>query len=440
MSICKKYQILLICCIISSWSCASSGNFSAIDNEVERTRYTESVELLDRRRNSLYQTRDDILYYLDKGMLNYYAQNYTESSELLQMAERAIEDAYTQSITQGIGTLLLNDNAREYGGEDYEDIYINVFNALNFYHRGESEGAMVEIRRLSNKLQHLSAKYDVVISNLQRHALEENLSVIPPNPQSPVQFSDSALARYLGMLFYRSAGLSDDARISRNWLLAAFANNPSVYRHPVPASISGELEIPDGMARLNVLAFGGLSPVKTEHVTRIFLPGGHWVKIALPEMVSRRSHIHRVALVLDSGQTFDLELLEDIDAVAKATFSLRQQTIYLRTIIRTMLKSAGSIALHAASEEISNETTSLLLRLLSLTSQIFAEASEHADVRVSRYFPARAYVTGINLPPGSYNIRVNFYNRNGREIASVLHQDVIVRENALNLVEAVCLR
>ena len=292
---------------------------------------------------------------------------------------------------------------------------------------------------MTGKLGQLSLKYNTALSNLQKKALEDNLSQIPPNPSVPVRFNDSALARYLGMLFYRGAGLRDSARIDRDWLSAAFANAPAVYNHPVPSSLSGELEIPGGMARLNVLAFGGLSPVKKEAVLRISLPSDRWIKIALPEIANRGSEIHRVALVFESGGSYELELLENMDAVTKATFSERQQLVYLKTIIRAMLKGAGSSALSIAAKGTGGDSGAIM-ELFSIGAQVFAEASEKADVRASRFFPARAYVGGINLEPGSYSFQVKYYNRSGGEVASVSHNDMIVRENALNLVEAVCLK
>ena len=420
------------------WSCASTGSFAAVDGELGRGGYAGSVAQLEKNKNALYKSRDTILYYLDKGMLSHYAQDFAGSSQLLEAGERAIEDAFTRSVTQGIAAYLVNDNARDYGGEDYEDIYINAFNALNYYRRGQLEGAMVEIRRMNDKLQHLSFKYDTAISDIQKKAMEDGLSGIPQNPNAPSKFNNSALARYLGMLFYRGAGLHDDARIDRDWLLAAFANAPSVYSHPVPSSLSGELNVPRNMARLNVIAFSGLSPVKKENVARIPLPNGRWIKIALPEMVSRRSDISRVELVFDSGGSFELELLENIDAVAKEAFKARQQLIYLRTIIRAIIKTAGSSALQAAAEEKEGDSRTTL-EILSILTQIYADVSERADIRVSRYFPARAYIGGINLPPGRYSFQIKYYNRNRKVIASVWYKDMIVRENILNLAEAVCL-
>jgi len=425
------------------WSCASR-SFAVVDNELERSGYADSaiyaggVKSLEKNKKALYKNGDTILYYLDKGMLQHYAQQYSESSKLLQEGERAIEEAFTKSITQEISTYLINDNIRDYGGEDYEDIYINVFNALNYYHMEDWEGVMVEIRRMNNKLRYLSVKYDTAITGLQKKALE-NDTRIPPNPNTPTQFSDSALARYLGMLFHRAAGQYDDARIDRDMLLSVFANYPSIYAHQIPESLSGEMEIPEGMARLNVIAFGGLSPVKQESIIRIPLPDSRWIKIALPEMVSRNSEINRIELVLGDGQRFKLELLEDMAAVAKETFKARQQLIYIKTILRATVKTAGSSISGAAAKKVDG-IGGFILGLYSIVAQAYAEASEQADLRVSRYFPARAYVTGINLPPGRYSFSIKYYNRNGKEIASIWRENMNILENTLNLAEAVCLK
>jgi hypothetical protein len=418
-------------------SCAT-GSFAKVDDAVERGNYSGGIALLEEKKGSHYTPRDDVLYYLDQGMLNHYAGRYEDSSRFLETGEQAIEAAFTKSVTMEMGTYLLNDTTQEYAGEDYEDIYINAFNALNYYHEGSIEDALVEVRRMNNKTQYLSVKYGVILSNLQKKALEESAPV-PPNPDVTSRFTDSALARYLGMLFYRGAGRHDDARIDRDQLLVAFANAPGVYTYPVPSSIKDELNVPDGMARLNVLAFSGLSPVKTEETLRIPIFNSRWIKIALPDMVRRNSEVGNIAVVFDDGRRFELELLEDIDAVARETFKEKQHIIYLKSVIRAVVKGTASSALDIAANETGGET-GLVLGILSLATQVFAEVSEQADLRISRYFPAKAWAGGINLAPGTYSFRVFYYGRSGKEIASFRYEDMYVRENALNLAEAVCLR
>jgi hypothetical protein len=418
-------------------SCAST-SFVKVDGAVNREDFSGGAEIIESSKSSYYAGRDGVLYYLDKGLLCHYAGLYGESSRLLEEGERAVEAAFTKSLTMEMGTYLLNDNVREYGGEDYEDIYINAFNSLNYYHQGDIEGAMVEVRRMNNKARFLAGKYGVILSGLQKKALEESAE-IPPNINAKLNFTDSALARYLGMLFYRSSGHSDDARIDRDQLLVAFANAPNVYKHPVPSSVREELNIPSGMARLNVLGFSGLSPVKQEETLRIFLRQDRWVKISLPVMANRPSGVTGIAVILEDGRRFDLELLENINEVARETFEKRKSVIYLKTIIRATMKSAASLSLDEASEK-EGGNTGLVLGILSLATQMYAEASEQADLRISRYFPARAWVGGINLEPGTYSFRVNFYGASGRLLVSQEYKDITIRADTLNLTEAVCLR
>ncbi|GHT91710.1 hypothetical protein FACS1894140_2730 [Spirochaetia bacterium] len=420
-------------------SCAGAP-FSRVDGALDSGDYAQSAALVEKHKKALYKNQDAILYYLDKGLLTHYAGQYQDSSKLLEDGEKAIEAAFTKSVTMAIGSYLVNDTVKEYDGEDYEDIYLNVFNALNYYHRGNIDEAMVEIRRMNNKIQFLSSKYGVITSNLQKKALEESAE-IPADTKGEMRFSDSALARYLGLLFYRGTGRYDDARIDQDHLKIAFANAPGVYTFPLPSSIDDELEIPKGKARVNVLAFGGLSPAKEEETLRIPLSSFNYVKIALPVLAERPSMIKSVELVIENGPAFELELLEDIEAVARETFKKKQDVIYLKTIIRATMKGLTSTALDAAaSQEDVGGAAALILSILSLGNKIYSEASEQADLRISRYFPGRAYIGGINLDPGAYSFTVNYRDASGRPLASFRRENIMVYENALNLVEAVCLK
>jgi hypothetical protein len=418
------------------FSCVSNP-YHQVDDAVYRADYEDGALLIEKDKKKIY--RDPILYYLDKGMLTHYAEEYRDSVQLLQNGERAIEDAFTKSITMEIGSYLLNDKTKEYDGEDYEDIYINAFNALNYYHQNNIEDALVEIRRMNNKLRFLASKYDMITTNLQQTALKNN-TAIPPNPSVSSKFSDSALARYLGMLFYRGIGQYDEARIDSNQLKVAFANTPEVYSYRLPASIDEELYIPEGKARLNVIGFCGLSPIKEEEAIRVLIPGPRYIKIALPVMVYRPSAISRIEVVLDNGYSFNLELLEDIEAVAKETFKEKVNVIYLKSVLRATVKGLTSSVLGVASDLADDQTASLVLGILSLGAQAFAEASEQADLRISRYFPGKAYVGGITLDPGTYSFNINYYTVHGRLVTSFRRENIQVRENTLNLVEAICLK
>ena len=60
-------------------------------------------------------------------MLHHYNGDFEQSNTLLSKAETAFDELYTKSIGRAAASMLLNDNILEYSGEDYEDIYLNIF-------------------------------------------------------------------------------------------------------------------------------------------------------------------------------------------------------------------------------------------------------------------------------------------------------------------------
>ncbi|MDR1836583.1 MAG: hypothetical protein LBQ89_02885 [Treponema sp.] len=426
-------------------SCATTPNaYREIDIAVERSDFRAAIEAISRGAGE-YSRRNTILLYLDKGLLEHYAGDYAGSSNDLQNAERLIEEAYTKSISESFLSYIVNDNAKEYPGEDFEDIYINVFNALNYYSRGNIEGALVEIRKLSisnGKLDMLARKYEYTDPNtgvsltdtVQR---ETGVSQLPET--KTVNFSNSALARFLAALFYQVEGNADSARIEFDQLNRAFTTNRNIYHHPVPTAVEDARNVPPGKARLNVISFTGLSPIKQEAYVIQYLPFQHPILATavfkLPRLINRPSVITRIEVVVN-GEKFDLELLEDMGAVVEETFNARYSNILLKTYIRTILKYAVA---DIAAMEVTKQQGELAGFLTAAAARTGLEISESADTRMSRYLPGRAYIGGVNLDPGTYSVIINYYQGNN-VITRAEYKDIIVNPNRLNLLESVNLR
>ena len=434
--------LLLAAGTLLFFSCAGSPDaYAKIDAGVSSGSYENALASLDdengEARKTVYTSKNEVLLYLDRGMIEHYAGQYNDSSRDLEIAEQLIEDAFTKSISQEIGSYLSNDNVKDYAGEDYEDLYVNVFNSLNYYHNGDLEGALVEIRRLNEKLVLLADKYE----QAREKVLDSNQQVDPRQvPVEASKFSNSALARYLGILFYRGSGKPDDARIDYEELLRAYSLAPGIYTNPVPSSVEEELSIPPGMGRLNIIAFAGLSPVKVEENIVIPLPlppPNNVARLALPKMISRPQTIQRAEAVLDSGEKINLELIEDMGAVARETFKSKYGLTVLKTTARTITKAVTSASLARAAAKNSKDGDGLG-SLVGFLGRIYTEASEQADTRLSRYFPCYAMVGGINLEPGIYNVTVNFYGSGG--LVSSEQKEMTIRERTLNLEEFVCLK
>ncbi len=428
-------------------SCATKDPYKDVDMAVEQNDYELGIDAIIQAQESkkpLYSENNAISLFLDKGILEHYAGRYADSSQDLQDAERMIEEAYTKSISADVASYIANDNTKEYAGEDFEDIYINVFNALNYYNDGNIEGALVEIRKLtesSGKLSLLAQKYEGKGPNAGEWVLEQlanlGLSINPVLPQGKsVNFANSALARYLSALFYQADGNSDSARIEFEQLQRAFLTQKNIYQNPIPEAVEQARNVPEGKARLNIISFTGLSPVKEEEIIEYNFPGfGYSLNLAtfkLPKLVQRPSLINRIEVLIDGEDRFNLELLEDIGAVIQETFAIRYSNIVLKTYIRTLMKYTTTVVAAAAIAENQSEALAVLF---AIAAKKTFEATENADIRMSRYLPDKAYIGGINLTPGTYNVTVNFYS-NGRIVSAKEYRNIAVRERGLNLIDA----
>jgi hypothetical protein len=431
-------------------SCAtSSGVYKEVDRSVDQSHYTGAVDTIKKRQDSkkvIYPRKNAIMLFLDKGLLEHYAGNYSASSTDLQNAERLIEEAYTKSISEGFFSYILNDNTKEYPGEDFENIYLNVFNALNYYNRNDIEGALVEIRKLSNtngKLDMLSRKYeytDPKTGATLKDSVNKQTGVSQLPDTKSVSFSNSALARFLGALFYQAEGNEDSARIEFNQVYGAYSTNKNIYSGQVPKAVENAQNVPGGMSRLNIISFTGLSPVKEEKHIIHYLPFRHPVlqvaAFKLPVLVKRPSVINRIEVEVDGAKKFDLELLEDMGAVIEDTFNAHYSNIVLKTYIRTIIKY---VVADVASMETGRQRNALVGLIMAVAARMAMDISERADIRMSRYLPDKAYIGGINLDSGTYSVIIKYCDGN-----QVIHQekftDVTVKSDGLNLLQSVKLK
>ncbi|MCL2761595.1 MAG: hypothetical protein FWD36_00115 [Treponema sp.] len=408
---------LAILAVVFTTSCATGQGkikFPYDSDHLEKGEYTEARELLSTQRSnkfSEYNLNNEISYYLDRGMLAYYAGDHAVSNEDLLEAERLMEEAFTKSVTERVKRVSKNDPYKiEYVGEDYENIYLNVFTALNFYQQGNIESAQVEIRKMNDKMKFVVNTYEEWLASIAPDWRQQTAG-------SPTYYYKSALAGYLGMLFWRADGNEDSARIDAQSISDAFKEMPEVYSHPLPrelvmrGNVNDELSIPAGMARLNFIAFTGLSPLKTGYNRG-------------PSLIVRRSEADRIQIVFDNGNRMNLSLLEPISNVV---YQIARTREFYRTTGEELLRKAGTLkeGMEFFGNVGINAALSLFMPLLvtKIAVEMIAESSNKAkgeydtmdrtvDRRMGRFIPGRAWVGGINLRPGEYSFTINYYKGN----------------------------
>lgn len=425
-----KGILLSILALAVSVGCTTRNEaFVEVDNAVNEGRYLDAAQAMSGEdRSDFYRDRDKVLYFLDVGMLYHYGGEFEQSTQYLNEAELLIEQYFTKRVTQAAGSLLLNDTVMDYAGEDYEDLYLNVFKALNFLKTGDLDGGFVEVRRVNTKLNLLEDKY----ASLAASYSSSEDSAVDLEPGS-TQFYNSALARYLSMLLYRAEGDWDGARIDYNKFLQAYELQPEIYDFAPP--IDEAASLPADSPRLSVVAFSGRSPVKKANTLYVVtgpnqvtivtneeddagvlvptnyssfywpgIEGGYRFKFQLPYMDLQGTQVTNVRLLVDGQPAGDLGMMENMERIAEETFQVKYPILFLKTVTRTIVK--GLVAQKAKEQAGSQGLAAGILG--SIVADVAVEASEQADLRTSRYFPAYAFAGEFELPEGEHRIEIEY--------------------------------
>ncbi len=447
----KKARFLwYILTFFSLTSCASiyskKDHYQDIDYYLESGNTQLAVDTLTNYKDSHYSKKDRVLFYLEQGMLYHYNGMYLESNQSLTMAEEAIEQLIVKSISKGIMSGLLNDNALEYPGEDYEDIYISIFKALNYMHLNSIESALVEVRSVNDKLTYLESKYSKEIADLND---AEGAEI----PNADYLFFNDALARYMGTIAYRVEGSVDDARIERDYFERSYNEQPIVYNFSKPKSP----ELENQNTYINIIVLTGYSPEKVPEtvIARNGFGGIHiegdnsyigfdsigysnlsndfYLKFQFPTIVKRPDPVHSIEILVNGEPQGQLEVIESLENIALETFKVKQPLIIGKTIIRAVAKS---IASEAAEKKVEKELGALAGLLTSVVGDIYMQVSENSDLRASRYFPSRVWGIELVTDPSIYDITIVYRDSNN----SIIYKDEQIgkeiKNRGLNLIES----
>lgn len=436
--------------------------YEPITAELQNGNYETAVAQIETAQSEKkYQKKDRFVYFIDAGLAYHYAADINNSNQKLTQAENAADDLFTKSITRAAASLLLNDNVLEYSGEDYEILYTNLFMALNYIATNNFDDAFVETKRANEKLNLLEQKYRKA-SDDYNQGIEDDTAVVKINYEAKkVRFNNDSFARYLSMRMYAAEGKLDDAIIDYNLLKRAFIEQPYIYNFDMP-DVKYLPENKDNTI-FSVVGLAGLSPVKEALDLRLrtdkdlnlvqilytdperqdseyghlALPVSedYYFKFSIPQIVSRPSFIDKINVYANSEYLGELQLLEDVGAVANETFEAKKSLIYLRTVARAIFKG---LAAHKAKQKEDKDKKEGAFGnwLKKALIDVATDISENADLRCSRLLPGKIYVGDFEIAPGNYNIRIEFLDKYSNIISTKEIDDYKVLKNGLNLIEA----
>jgi uncharacterized protein len=376
-----------LACLCGAFGCASDyvARTRPARAAYEAYRPDEALRDLDEERGP---EKDKLLYLLDKGMVLHAAARYAESLEVLAKADKLSQDLDFTSIGEEGAALLTSERERTYRGEDFEKLMISVLQALNYAELGRDEDALVEIRRVDERLHKM--------------VVEE---------KKP--YEQLAISRYLGGVLYEDQGDLDAAYIDYE---AAYRLQQSLGALAEPlvrlARQTGREELAQ-----KLLGAAGSPGLPGAADTRPIGPAEGQVVVVIeagrsPQKESLR-HKTAAAQIIDiphyrdrgtalpalvgaEGRSIAAVEVTSLSSVAKAHLDDRVGRLLAKALVQTGLKAG--LAAGVASQTQSEGLGALTFLVLSQLNQ--------ADLRSWLSLPAQFQVARLRLPVGKHTVTV----------------------------------
>jgi hypothetical protein len=161
---------------------------------------------------------------------------------------------------------------------------------------------------------------------------------------------------------------------------------------------------------------------------------GYHFKFQLPYMEKIPSQVETIKIFIDDEEKATVKLMENINNIAVETYKVKEPIIYVKTIIRTVVKG-----LFAAKrkEEMENKIDNPLLGFAArLAVDAAVDATENADLRISRYFPGKVHAAEVILPPGTYHVKVQYFGRNNTLLFTEDFPEMELTKRGLNIISS----
>jgi hypothetical protein len=340
-------------------------------------------ELKDLEREKL--PKDQLLVLLDKGMVLHAAGRWAESIRVLAEADRLSAELDAISISEEAGALLSNERQRAYRGEDFEKLMISVLQALNYAQLGQDEEALVEVRRVNERL--------------------EKMIVDEKKP-----YEQLAIARYIGGVLYEDQREWDSAYIDYAKALelepglgplvepllrlAKRTGRDDAYERlraqfpDVPHELMGP-----GEGQVVVVVEAGLSPEKESHSRKYRQDVVQLIEVP----VYRDRGPNWAASVSVAGVSQRAVAVTSLEQVAKIHLNDRIERMLAKQVASAVVKAglAAGAGVATRSEEVGYLTFLLL------------NVANAPDLRSWLSLPAEFQLARFRVPAGRHTVQVD---------------------------------
>lgn len=357
-------------------ACATyQGKVSVARDLLTQGQADEAVKKLE----PLAQTADgdQLVYLLDYATALQIAGQIKESNKAYLKADKLSEEQDYHSVSRLTGSMLLNEEMKQYKGDTFEKIFINAQLALNFLKLGQHDDGLVEARRINQKYQKLRADDD------------------------KKSFELNPFAKYLSAVLWEADRSYDDAIIAYE---EAYKISPMI--EPLPedlirlaklskredsynkwkAQFPNIKEKPDwydkSKGELIVIVEQGWGPRKIADPI-----DGRW-----PLLSPVYNQTQKVRAEIPEVGTFESRFVYDVQSAAMKTLADDRASLLARRL-------AGIAAKAVAADQIRQKN-----EILVFAAWVAMRVSDRADLRQWSTLPQSIQFVRVFLKPGVYPV------------------------------------
>ncbi len=336
--------------------------------------------------------KDGLLYLLDLGLSLHTAGKYEESTKYFRMADQAVEIKDYTSLSTEAATLLASDTIKQYKGEDFENVLISAYLAMDYALEGKREDAIVEAKRVNRKLYMMTT-------------------------EGKRNYKQNAFARYLSATLYEADRNWNDANVDYKFAADLLPTLPMIGRDLW--AMAWKLKNRDDLATLEEkyhlteadknAAKKRVSPDRPAEIVVLFQNGISPKKIPEPNFPSVPRFVPRgnpvtggEAIVSAAGNGEEIgrgktASLMDIESVAIQNLKEKWGGLLAKKI-------GGAVVKHTIGNIIDSKTgNSGLGSLVALALY----AADQADTRSWNLLPKSLEITRIPVTAGTYTVALH---------------------------------
>ncbi len=410
----------------------------------------EAAEImLEENKDKLEDGKIRFLYFVNAGMVEHLKGDFEKSNAFFERADLFVEDFQKKALEEG-ASLLLNPNISTYQGEDHEVLLINYYKALNYYLLGNTNDALVEVRRLNLQLQSLSDRYKDDSKYTQDAYMHLLMGLIY---EANRDYNDAFIAYRNAYEIYQSDysvmfGISAPEQLKKDLIRSAVLSGMSDEKNSYEKEFNLKYEPTPGQGNLVLLWHNGMGPIKEEwginfaivytgngwinfvskeygltypfYVGKTDLGAVTWIKVAFPKYVERTMLIKNATLE-NGDEKHAVELVENINAISFKVLDQRMGLEFSKALLRVALKQ---VAAYKIGEK--NDSPALGAAL-----SFVASATESADTRNWQTLPHSIYYVRVPLKAGKHELNFALQGVMGKHENHEIQVNIIPGETVI---------